>query len=161
ATQGSESTGFFSTAKAVAEKGCGACEAFSIGFISWQLRNLLAVLNERSGNSEKADRQLETALANLESEGLFLMGDDGLVGAIPIVLANVVKLFAKRRKDSELLYLLGKVHGFAPYNWIKKENLRMIKEHAERYHHIILDHRCPPDWLIVDSKTGYAVLSWF
>lgn len=152
---------YFDAAMAIANQGLGACEAYSIGFISWQLRNLKAILYGRRQKWQQAVREIDTAVASLSKEGLFLMGSDCLVGAAPIVLANFVKIGAARLPDRRILAVLRQLHGFEPYNCFGEDGLPRIKEQARNRHHIVPGYEKKPDWLVLDSVTDLAVVCWF
>ena len=151
----------FDAALVMANQGLGACEAYSIGFISWQLRNLKAILYGRQQKWQQAVREIETAVAGIYKEGLFLMGCNCLVGAVPIVLANFVKIGSERLSDRRILTVLRQVHGFEPYDCFAEDSLPRIKEQARKRHHIVPGYEKNPDWLILDPITDLAVVCWF
>ena len=161
AEAGTSANNYFDAALVIANQGLGACEAYSIGFISWQLRNLKAILYGRQQKWQQAVREIDTAVASLSKEGLFLMGSECLVGAAPIVLANFVKIGAARLPDHRILDVLRQLHGFEPYNCFGKDGLTRIKEQARNRHHIVPGYEMKPDWLVLDSVTDLAVVCWF
>lgn len=148
-------------ALAWANRGQGECEAYSIGFITWQLSNLKAVLRGRRDEWGRAFQELETAVQYLKAEGLFFMGTDGLISAAPIVLANYLSVASKRIPDSRLLRMLGMLRGFETYPWGTTAHLRAIRRQAKTLHHIIPEYTGRPDWLIVDDRTNLALVCWF
>ena len=152
----------FSAAGTAIEQGLEACTDYSIGFISWQLWNLRAVLSLRSDpQKDYAGKCLETALEQIRKEGLTLMGRGAVISAAPIVLGNYVKYYDKygaaegRRPITDLLKEL---RGFEPYGWKDPEAARA---HVRKYHHIILDHKKKPGGLLLDKPTKLAVVVWF
>lgn len=151
----------FDGAMAIAAQGLNACEAYSIGFVSWQLRNLRAVIEGRRSNWTHAIRELWTAMVLIEREGLTFMGCDGLVSAVPVVIGNYVRAASERASDRRVMRFLGSLRGFETYGWGTPAHLARIKEHVRRYRHIVPGFAKQPDGLIVDDKTGLAVLAWF
>jgi len=161
APSGEEREILMDSALAWANRGQGECEAYSIGFITWQLSNLKAVLRGRRDDWERAFRELETAIQYLNTEGLFFMGSDGLISAAPVVLANYVSVASKRIPDSRILRMLSTLRGFENYNWGTTAHLREIKRQVKTLHHIIPGYTGKPDWLIVDDLTNLALVCWF
>jgi hypothetical protein len=151
----------FEEAFVIANRGLNACEAASIGSISWQIRNLQAVIYARRGNWNECLIHLSTAIALIEHEGLTFMGRDGIISAAPIVMANYVKVAASRKSERHMLQFLQKLHGFEPYNWGTLRHLDDAKHLAKQYHHIVLGCGYAPDGLMIDSKTNLAVVLWF
>jgi len=152
---------YFDNALFIAAQGLNTCEAYSIGFISWQLRNLRAVIYARRRSWRPALRELSTALVLIESEGLTFIGRDGLVSAVPVVLANYVIAATDRLSDRRIVEMLRKLNGFEAYGWGTSGHLRATKQQARTCHHIIPEYSQSPDCAIIDEETNLAIVFQF
>ena len=152
----------------IANKGLNACETHTVGFISWQLNNLIGVIQVRQGNTNGAGRSFETAMQKIRKEGLTMMGRDGVISAVPVVAANYFRFMLEKKSESKALALIGQFHDFKGKLWNfdrpdsssidpKTTCLKLAKKH----HHIIPDQIRTPEGVIIDSQSGHAITFWF
>ena len=152
---------YFERAVKTAELGLGVTECYSIGFISWQIRNLIAVIEYRRSMKKTAKEHMESAVKALENDGLTFVGNGKVISAVPIVYANYLKLnIGTATLPKKVADLLAKLHGFELYKWHKINRDDYLK-HVNRYHHIIFENKEMPDGLIIDKPTNLAVPIWF
>ncbi|MDB5692668.1 MAG: hypothetical protein JWO81_1731 [Alphaproteobacteria bacterium] len=148
-------------ALAIADQGLNACEAYSIGQITWQIYNLKAIIHGRRSEWKTATDEMKSAIVRMDNDGLTFMGRDGLISVAPQIFANFIKLADSHVPDREALNLLSKLHGFERYKWNDAAYLREAKAHAAKYHHIVLGCKHWPDWLLLDEVTGLSITCWF
>ncbi|MEA2823046.1 MAG: hypothetical protein QOJ86_5050 [Bradyrhizobium sp.] len=142
--------------------GLDACERFSIGYVSWQLHNLRAVRAARSDEWRLATRTIRTAAAMIHKEGLTFLGDGPLVSAVPVVLANFIKIMKRTSTDREIAGMLGRIHGFSNYDLERRDARLRCEEQAKQSAAILCDDlEEPPFSLLIDRKTNLAITVWF
>ncbi|MGL1957100.1 MAG: hypothetical protein OCD00_07275 [Colwellia sp.] len=151
----------FNHAIHIANLGLNATEAYTIGFISWQLHNLIAVIEARNNRLQQAILHINSAIVKLEKEGLTFIGSGKLISAVPIVYANYLKINKKAGKESHANAFLKSLHGFKNYGWDKESFKEAIFKHANKYHHIITEYEKEPDYHHLDSITKLSVTAWF
>jgi hypothetical protein len=142
--------------------GLDACERFSIGYVSWQLHNLRAVRAARSGEWRLATRAIRTAAMMIHKEGLTFLGDGQLVSAVPVVLANFIKIMKKTSTDREIAGMLSQIRGFARYDLADRQARIRCEEQAQRTAAILCEGlEEPPFSLLIDPETNLAITVWF
>lgn len=142
-----------------AKLGLDACTLHVVGYISWQIRNLNAVIAMRRKRIDVAVAELETAMELLRNEDLFFMGDDGLISVAPVVIANylTVPAITNQRRRARL----ASIRGFATYPWKELGSFTEIQEFARKYHHVVRRLPETPPGLIIDERAKMAVVCWF
>lgn len=85
----------------------------AVGYISWQLNNIIAMLLHREGDHGARDKALCSAVAQIEAEGLLFMGQDVVASPVPMILANAVR---HTPNDALVQTALQKLHSIDFYN---------------------------------------------
>jgi len=131
----------------------------AVGYISWQLNNINAMLLHREGDHGARDKALCSAVAQIEAEGLLFMGQDVVASPVPMILANAVR---HTPTDALVQTALQKLHSIdfynrnitAPGNWgqlraFVREHVHVLPGSAKRLkttsklanHNVIWDKR--------------------
>ena len=105
------------TAEQCADHGLGIGIERGIGYSSWQLRNLKAMIALRQGNYLKAREHLQGAFEIMRKDGLLFLGNADLSCANQIVLANYVKLLHSIGSDQDINTVLREVQTYERSDW--------------------------------------------
>lgn len=146
----------------IIDLGLDSCERFSIGYISWQLHNLRAVRAARRSEWRLATRAIRTAAMMIYKEGLTFLGDGPLVSAVPIVLANFIKIMKRASTDREIAGMLSRIRGFSQYDLGERDARLRCEQQAYRTAAILCEDAVgPPFSLLLDTESNLGITVWF
>lgn len=145
----------FEAALSHADLGLDLSLELSVGYVSWQIHNLKAMIAGRTAPYTGMRKQLATALEQIDKDGLLFMGNESMTSAVPLIIANCIK----KLDEVYVRSFVARIHGIHPYGWGRPEEWRKVQATAERFHHCIPSYG-EVENLIVDSKTNLAFTCW-
>jgi hypothetical protein len=146
-------------AQQAADHGLGIGIQRGIGFISWQLRNLKAMIALRRGNHLAARENLFSAFEIMRTDGLLFLGNADLSCPNQVVLANYVKLLHGFGSDREVKVALHEVRTYDTADWTQ-DNAYEFAVHTSLMHDALLGRQRVGAGLARDEKTGLGLVVW-
>lgn len=146
-------------AQQAADHGLGVGTERGIGFASWQLRNLKALIALRRGNYLAARENLHSAFEIMRTDGLLFLGNADLSCPNQIVLANYVKLLHSTASDHEIKAVLREVCTYEKADWTQNGDYDYAVK-TSLAHDALLGRRRVGSGLARDEKTGLGLVVW-
>jgi hypothetical protein len=147
------------TAQQAADHGLGIGTERGIGFASWQLRSLKAMIALRRGNHLTARENLHSALEIMRTDGLLFLGNADVACPNQIVLANLVKLLHSTGSDHEVKAALRDVRTYEKADWTQDDDYDYaVRTSLEN--HALLGRFRVGSGLPRDEKTGLGLVVW-
>jgi hypothetical protein len=110
------------TAEQCANHGLGIGIERGIGYASWQLRNLKAMIALRRGNYIGAREHLQAAFEIMRKDGLLFLGNADLACPNQIVLANYMKLLRSMSSDQDIKSVLREIRTYEKADWTQDDD---------------------------------------
>ena len=146
-------------AQQAADHGLGIGIERGIGFASWQLRNIKAMIALRRGNYLAARQNLQSAVDIMRTDGLLFLGNADLTCPNQIVLANHVKLLHSMGSDFDIKTSLREVRTYDKSDWTSDEEYDYaVRTSLE--HDALLGRVQVGSGLARDRKTGLGLVVW-
>jgi hypothetical protein len=146
-------------AEQAADHGLGIGTERGIGFTSWQLRNLKAMVALRRGNHRAARENLQSAYEIMRADGLLFLGNADLACPNQVVLANYVKLLHSTGRDHEVKAALRDVRTYGKADWTQDDDYDFAVQ-SSLEHDALLGRRRVGSGLARDEKTGMGLVVW-
>jgi hypothetical protein len=121
-TSSKHDEGLLNTAEQCANHGLGIGIERGIGYASWQLRNLKAMIALRRGNYVSAREHLQAAFEIMRKDGLLFLGNADLACPNQIVLANYMKLLQSMSSDQDLKNILREIRTYEKADWTQDDD---------------------------------------
>lgn len=146
-------------AQQAADHGLGVGIQRGIGFISWQLRNLKAMIALRRGNYLAARENLFSAFEIMRTDGLLMLGNADLTCPNQVVLANYVKLLHRIGRDQDVKGALREIRTYDTADWTEDDAYDFAL-HTSLHHHALLARHRVGAGLALDEQTGLGLVVW-
>lgn len=146
-------------AQQAADHGLGIGIQRGIGFISWQLRNLKAMIALRRANHLAARENLFSAFEIMRTDGLLFLGHADLSCPNQIVLANYVKLLHWFGRDQDVKGALREVQTYDTADWTQDAAYDFALQSSLQNHALLARWRVGAG-LPLDEKTGMGLVIW-
>lgn len=146
-------------AQQAADHGLGVGTERGIGFASWQLRNLKAMIALRRGNYPAARENLHSAFEIMRTDGLLFLGNADLSCPNQIVLANYVKLLHSTGSDHEIKAVLSEVRTYEKADWTRPDDYDYAVK-TSLTNGALLGRSSVETGLARDEKTGLGLVVW-
>jgi hypothetical protein len=145
-----------------ADRGLGIGLERGIGFSSWQLANLRAMIALRRSDWSLARRRLEGAKDILRADGLLFLGAGDLACPNQIVLANLLKILHERHTTPQVRDVLRLVSTYETEDWSRGRNYEAAMASCLKYH-ALLAERAPSPAMILDEniRPRLGLVCWF
>jgi hypothetical protein len=105
-----------------ANHGLGIGIERGIGYASWQLRNLKAMIALRRGSYVAAREHLQAAFEIMRKDGLLFLGNADLACPNQIVLANYIKLLQSIGSDQDVKNTLREIRTYEQADWTQDDD---------------------------------------
>lgn len=146
-------------AQQAADHGLGVGTQRGIGFASWQLRNLKALIALRRGNYLAARENLRSAFEIMRTDGLLFLGNADLSCPNQIVLANYVKLLHSTASDREIKEVLREVRTYEKADWTQPDDYDYAVK-TSLTNDALLGRSRVGSGLARDEETGLGLVVW-
>jgi tetratricopeptide (TPR) repeat protein len=142
-----------------ANHGLGIGIERGIGFASWQLRNLKAMIALRRGNYIAAKEHFQAAFEIMRTDGLLFLGNADLTCPNQIVLANYIKLLHSMGSDQDIKHLLREVRTYEKADWNEDDDYDYAVKTA-LVNDALLGRFRVESGLPRDEKNGLGLVVW-
>jgi hypothetical protein len=145
-----------------ADRGLGIGLQRGIGYASWQLANLRAMIALRRNDCKLARQRLEGAKDMLRADGLLFLGAGDLACPNQIVLANLLKMLHERHTTPQIRDVLRSVSTYETEDWSRNKDYEAAMSTCLEYH-ALLASGAPSRAMILDRdiRPGLALVFWF
>lgn len=143
----------------LANHGLGIGVERGVGFASWQLRNLKALIALRRGNYIAAREHLQAAFEIMRNDGLLFLGNADLSCPNQIVLANYIKLLQSMGSDQDIKATLRDIRTYQKANWTEDDDYEFAVKSALN-NDALLGRFKVGNGLPRDEKTGLGLVVW-
>jgi hypothetical protein len=143
----------------LADHGLGIGIERGIGFASWQLRNLKAMIALRRGNYITAREHLQAAFEIMRIDGLLFLGNADVACPNQVVLANYIKLLRLMGSDRDIKTALREVRTYEKADWADDDDYLYAVQTALD-NSALLGRFQVGSGLPRDERTGLGLVIW-
>ena len=145
-----------------ADRGLGIGLKRGIGYASWQLANLRAMIALRRNDWKLARRRLEGAKDMLRADGLLFLGAGDLACPNQIVLANLLKMLHERHTTPQIRDVLRLISTYETEDWSRDKDYEAAMSTCLEYHALLASAAASPAMILDrEVRPGLGLVFWY